>query len=59
MHQIDVNTWLDKPENAVSFKVTMQALPDGTSYPGSVLLSIPESKIDVKITKSNYQKIAQ
>jgi hypothetical protein len=30
-----------------------------TSYPGSVLLSIPESKIDVKITKSNYQKIAQ
>ena len=30
MHQIDLNTWLDKPEHA-----------------------------DVKIAKSNYQKIAQ
>jgi len=59
LRQIAVDTWLDEPENAVTLKVTMQALPDGTSYPGSVLLSIPESKIDVKITKSNYQKIAQ
>ena len=59
LHQIEVNTWLDKPENAVNLKVTMQALPDGTSYPGSVVLSIPASKIEVRITKSNYQKIAQ
>jgi len=59
MREIDVNTWLDKPDNPVNFKVTMQALPDGTSYPGSVVLSIPASKIDVRITKSNYQKLAQ
>jgi len=57
LQQIDVNTWLDEPENAVNLKITMQALPDGTSYPGSVVLSIPKRQLDVKITKSNYQKI--
>ena len=59
LRQIDVTTWLDKPDNPVLFKVTMQALPDGTSYPGAVTLSIPGSKIEVRITKSNYQKVAQ
>jgi hypothetical protein len=59
MRQIDVATWLDKPDNPVNFKVTMQALPDGTRYPASVVLSIPASKIEVLITKSNYQKLAQ
>ena len=59
LHQVEVNTWLDEPENAVNLKVTMQALPDGTSYPGSVMFSLPKRQIEVKITKSNYQKIAQ
>jgi hypothetical protein len=59
LHQIEVNTWLDEPENAVNLKVTMQALPDGTSYPGNVMFSLPKRHIDVKVTKSNYQKIAQ
>ena len=59
MQQIDVQTWLDAPDNAVTLKVTMNALPDGVSYPGSVLLGIPKSKVEVRITKSNYQKLAQ
>ena len=59
LRQLEVNTWLDKPDNPVNLKVTMQALPDGTSYPGNVILSIPSSKIEVRITKSNYQKLAQ
>jgi hypothetical protein len=58
LHQIDVSTWLDKPDNPVLLKVTMQALPDGTSYPGSVVLSLPDSQLEVRITKSNYQKVA-
>ena len=37
----------------------MQALPDGTSYPGSIVLAIPSSQIEVRITNSNYQKLAQ
>ena len=59
LQQIDVNTWLDEPENAVTLKVTMEALPDGTSHPGTVALGIPKRNIEVRITKSNYQKLAQ
>ena len=59
LHQIEVNTWLDEPENAVNLKVTMQALPDGVSYPGSIVFALPKRQIEVKITKSNYQQIAQ
>jgi hypothetical protein len=59
LRQIDVTSWLDKPDNPVLFKITMEALPDGTSHPGTVTLTIPESKIEVRITKSNYQKLAQ
>jgi hypothetical protein len=59
LHQIEVNTYLDEPENAVNLKVTMQAVPDGTSYPGIIVFSLPKSHIEVKVTKSNYQKLAQ
>lgn len=59
LRQIDVSTWLDKPDNPVLLKVTMESLPDGTSHPGIVTLSIPDSQLEVRITKSNYQKIAQ
>ena len=57
LRQLEVNTWLDKPDEPVMLKVTMQALPDGTSHPSNVVLSIPASKIEVRITKSNYQKL--
>jgi hypothetical protein len=56
--QIDVTSWLDEPENAVNFKIVMSALPDGTSHPATVVLSIPKQNVEVKITKSNYQKLA-
>jgi hypothetical protein len=59
LRQINVATWLDKPEEPVTLNVTMQSLPDGLSYPGAIVLSIPSSKIEVRITKSNYQKLAQ
>jgi hypothetical protein len=59
LRQVDVATWLDEPENSVTLKVTMQALPDGTSYPSQVALSIPKSSIEVRIAKTNYQKLAR
>ena len=59
LQQIDVNTWLDEPDNAVTLRVTMAALPDGTSYPGTVVLGMPKRNVEVRITKSNYQKLAQ
>jgi len=59
LRQIAVDTWLDEPESAVTLKVTMQAMPDGVSYPGSIVFALPKRQLEVKITKSNYQKIAQ
>jgi len=59
LRQINVATWLDKPDETVTFNVTMQSLPDGTNYPGRIVLSIPSSKVEVRITKSIYQKLAQ
>jgi hypothetical protein len=58
MQRIAVNTWLDDPTQKVTLDVQMQSLPDGTSYPGQVVLAIPSSNIQVQITNSNYQKLA-
>ena len=59
LRQIDVASYLDDPKSPVTFRVGMQGLPDGTSYPGSVVLGIPASQVEVRITNSNYQKLAQ
>jgi hypothetical protein len=59
LRQIDVTTWLDEPEDAVTFKIAMESLPDGTSHPATVTLGIPKRQLVVTITKSNYQKVAQ
>ena len=59
LRQIDVASYLDDPKSPVTFRVGMQGLPDGTSYPGSVVLGIPASQVEVRITNSNYQRLAQ
>ncbi|MET0166785.1 MAG: hypothetical protein ABW318_17485 [Vicinamibacterales bacterium] len=59
LRQMEVNTWLDEPENAVNLNVTMQSMSDGISYPGTIVFALPKRQLEVKITKSNYQKIAQ
>ena len=59
LRRIDVATWLEKPSDTVTFQVVMQSLPDGTDYPGAITLAIPGSNIEVRITNSNYQKLAQ
>jgi hypothetical protein len=57
--KIDVDTWKDSPSDKVTLDVGMQSLPDGTSYAGTIVLAIPASKIEVRITNSQYQKLAQ
>ena len=59
LQHIDVQTWLDEPANAVTLQVTMNTLPDGVSHPAAVVLGMPKRNIEVRITKSNYQKLAQ
>jgi hypothetical protein len=50
---------LDQPDNTVTLRVTMAALPDGTNHPATVVLGMPKRNIEVGITNSNYQKLAQ
>jgi len=59
VRQIDVRTWLEKPEEPATLRVVMQSMPSGISFPGSIVLSIPASKLEARITKSNYQKLAK
>ena len=59
MKQVDVDTWMESPADKVTLNVQMQSLPDGTSAAGTVVLAIPSSQVQVKITNSNYQKLAQ
>ena len=59
LRQIDVATYLDSPESPVTLRVGLQSLPGGPNYPGSVVLGMPARQIEVRITNSNYQKLAQ
>jgi len=43
----------------VTLHVAMQSIPGGPSFPGTVLLTIASTKMQVRITKSNYQKLAK
>jgi hypothetical protein len=58
LRQLDVSTYLDTPDSPVTLKVGMQALPDGTRHAESVVLGMPASQIEVRITNSSYQKLA-
>ena len=59
LRQIDVAAYLDSPQSPVTLRVALQSLPAGPRYPGSVVLSMPASEVEVRITNSNYQKLAQ
>jgi hypothetical protein len=58
LKQLAVDTWMESPADKVTLSVQMQSLPDGTSSAGTVVLAIPSSQIQVRITNSNYQKLA-
>ena len=45
-------------DDPVTLDVTFASLRDGLSYPGNIVLSVPEEKIQVVIQNSNYQRIA-
>jgi hypothetical protein len=59
LQQIDVKTYLEKPEEPATLRVIMQALPNGISFPGSIVLKIVDRKLEVRVTKSNYQQLAK
>jgi hypothetical protein len=59
LRQIDVASYLDSPKSPVTLHVLLRSLPGGPRYPGSVVLGMPARQIEVRVTNSNYQKLAQ
>jgi hypothetical protein len=59
VQQLNVNTYLDNPKDAVTLAVQFDSLPDGTNYVQQTVLNAPEKKIQVTTTNSNYQRLAQ
>jgi hypothetical protein len=53
---LSIDTYMGKEKDAVTLRVTMGALPDGTSYPAQSVLDGKEKQVTVTTTNSNYQK---
>jgi hypothetical protein len=57
---LSVESYLDDPkDDALKMSVTFGRLPDGTGYASQLLLGAPGKKIEVKVTNSNYRKLAE
>lgn len=52
----NVASYLDKPEDAVTLRVSFDSLPDGTNYPKETVLDAKAKQIQVKITNSGHKK---
>jgi len=59
IRQVKVDTYMDEEKEKVALAVDFQTLPDGTNYAASKSLDVTAKKIVVKVTASNYQKLAQ
>ena len=53
---LDVNTYIDKPEDKVVFNVTYKDLPDGTQYAASTSLVAAAQDLKIVIENSGYKK---
>ena len=56
MTNLSVNTYLEKPEDAVTLNVSFAALPDGTSYAGQTVLDVTAKNMRVTVSNNNYKK---
>jgi hypothetical protein len=55
---VSVKSYLESAKDAVTLEVTFARLRDGLSYPGNIVLNVPEQKIQVVVQNSNYQRVA-
>ena len=56
---VNVNTYLDEPEDVVSLDVRFAALPDATSYPAQTTLDAKAQNIRVVIQNSGHKPVAK
>lgn len=54
---LSVNTYMGQEKDAVTLKVQMAGLPDGTSYPQQSILNATAKQLQVTTTNSNYQRL--
>lgn len=54
---INVNTYMDNPQDAVTLSVQMASLPDGTNYAAQTKLNATQKQIQVTTTSTNYAKL--
>ena len=55
---IDVNTYIDDPEDKVIFNIKYNTLPDKTQYPETTSLQADKKKEKIVIGNSGYKKAA-
>jgi len=53
---LSVNTWIDKPDDKVTFDVTYNTLPDGTQYAASTILVATAKGLKLEIDQSGFRK---
>jgi len=53
---LSVATFTDKEKDAVTLKVSISALADGTVYPANIVLDIAKESMKVAVTNSGYRK---
>ncbi len=53
---ISVNTYVDKPDNKINFKLTYAQLPDGTEYASETVLDLAAEGLKVVIKNDGYKK---
>ena len=56
---VNVNTYLEEPEDVVSLDVRFAALPDATSYPAQTTLDAKAQNIRVVIQNSGHKPVAK
>jgi hypothetical protein len=54
---INVNTYMDNPQDAVTLSVQMASLPNGTNYAQQTVLNATAKQIQVTTTSTNFAKL--
>jgi hypothetical protein len=57
LNGINVKTYVDKPENNISFNLNYAQLPDGTQYAAETIMDLPSEGLKVVIKNDGYKKV--
>jgi hypothetical protein len=54
--KLNVNTYVESPNDAVSLSADFRTLSDGASYPANVVLNAPSQNVRVDVANTGYRK---